>query len=538
VLDAGDHGWAELVHRRDCGDTAAAARFYLRQGGFLALLYVLDGADLHYENLIASGEHPMLVDLETLFHPWVQVSEASGAPRDARARGDAILRDSVTRTALLPGRTWGDRDRAGVNIGGLGDGRTQRSPQGALDWALARTDAMHATERRLELAPGDNLPRVAGRVVPVAHHVEELVAGFEAMLRLVIAERTSLLGPGGAIRAFAGDPMRRLLRATSAYSRLLEASYHPDHLRDALDRERLFDLLWTASRGKPRLLRAVAHERQDLCSGDVPYFAGRPNSCDLWDSRGAPIAGFLPAPPIDIAAAQLAGLGERQLAEQVFVIRATVSASSIASAETPARAPSPLASRGPSALDAAIAIGDQLAATAVLGERDATWLGMDASRDGAGVDVAPLRGGLYDGTGGIALFLGYLGQLTGEARFTRLAARAAQLTRAALADDDPPGGFSGAPSQLYALTHLAMLWGDPALVPALGPILDRAAARIAADPAFDVIYGAAGAILALLAIHDLTGDDQALAVAVAAGRAITAGAHREARGASWPCSVS
>jgi type 2 lantibiotic biosynthesis protein LanM len=542
LVDCGDHGWVELVPRRDCADAGAAVRFYLRQGAYLALLYVLDGADVHYENVIADGEHPMLVDLETLFHPYLpspedEATRAGGA--GATARAQAILQDSVMRTALLPGRAWGDRDRAGVNIGGLGDGRAQLSPRATLDWALARTDAMHATERRFEVPPGDNVPRVGGEVVPVSHHVEALVAGFEAMMRFLTAERAALLAPGGPIHAFADDPMRRLLRSTSVYAHLLETSGHPDHLRDALDRERLFDLLWKVSQGKPALLLAIAREKEDLRHGDVPYFSAHPSSCDLWDSRGERIPGWFAAPALQAVGAQLAARGERELGEQVFILRGAVSASSITTA-APATSPAaPLSSHGRTALDAAIAIGERIAATAILGERDATWLGMTTSRDGAGVDLTPLRGGLYDGTGGIALFLGYLGHVTGEDRFTRLAARAARVTRAALdGDHEEPSGFSGTVSHLYALSHLAALWGDRALVPPLGPILERTAAQLAADTRFDVIHGAAGCILALLALHALTGDEQAVSVAAAASRPLMAGAERGAAGASWPCTVS
>jgi type 2 lantibiotic biosynthesis protein LanM len=534
LVDCGDHGWVELVERRDC-DRAGAARFYLRQGAYLALLHALDGADLHYENVIASGEHPMLVDLETLFHPWLPGDDG----RDARARAQAMLRDSVMRTALLPGRAWGDRERAGVNIGGLGDGRTQLSPRASLAWMHAGTDEMRAGEHRFAVPPGDNLPRVAGEVVPVSHHIEELVAGFEAMTRFLLAERGALLEPGGPLRAFAGAPVRRLLRPTSAYAHLLEASHHPDHLRDALDREQLCDLLWKVSQGMPVLQRALAMEKEDLRHGDVPYFTTRPDSRDLWDSRGARLPDVFAAPALDAVASHLASRGERDIAEQVFLLRGAISAMSIGTA-APERAPSPLIARGRTALDAAIAIAEQLHATAIRGARDATWLGMDAARDGAGVDLAALRGGLYDGTGGIALFLAYLGDLIGEERFVRLAVRAARVTRAALEDDsDGPSGFCGTLSHLYVLAQLAALWNDPSLVPPLGPILARSAAQLAAEARFDAIYGAAGSILALLAIHALTGDDRALSTAAAAARSLIAGAQRAGAGAGafWPATM-
>src|SRR5262249_35687328 len=69
VIDRGEYGWSEFVSSRPCDTLAQVRRFYQRQGGYLALLYFLEATDFHLENLIASGEDPILVDLEALFHP-------------------------------------------------------------------------------------------------------------------------------------------------------------------------------------------------------------------------------------------------------------------------------------------------------------------------------------------------------------------------------------------------------------------------------------------------------------------------------------
>ncbi|NEE32664.1 DUF4135 domain-containing protein, partial [Streptomyces sp. SID7982] len=76
-------------------------QFYRRQGALLALLHALDGTDLHHENLIACGPHPVLVDVETLFHP--PLGPARSADPAARA-----LHDSVHRVGLLPQLLVGD----------------------------------------------------------------------------------------------------------------------------------------------------------------------------------------------------------------------------------------------------------------------------------------------------------------------------------------------------------------------------------------------------------------------------------------------
>ena len=68
VLSHADYGWVAFARTVTCRTKAEIRRFYERQGAYLALLYALDATDFHYENLIASGEHPVLIDLEALFH--------------------------------------------------------------------------------------------------------------------------------------------------------------------------------------------------------------------------------------------------------------------------------------------------------------------------------------------------------------------------------------------------------------------------------------------------------------------------------------
>ena len=86
VLDRGRYGWVEFVAAAACTSADEVRRFYERQGGYLALLYALEATDFHGENLIAAGEHPVLVDLESLFHPRAGGADLTG-PDHARPAG-------------------------------------------------------------------------------------------------------------------------------------------------------------------------------------------------------------------------------------------------------------------------------------------------------------------------------------------------------------------------------------------------------------------------------------------------------------------
>jgi type 2 lantibiotic biosynthesis protein LanM len=71
LLERGGYGWSEYVPATPCTCEEEVRRFYERQGGLLALLYALEATDIHAENVLAAGEHPVLLDLEALFQPRV-----------------------------------------------------------------------------------------------------------------------------------------------------------------------------------------------------------------------------------------------------------------------------------------------------------------------------------------------------------------------------------------------------------------------------------------------------------------------------------
>jgi lantibiotic modifying enzyme len=99
-----------------------------------------------------------------------------------------------------------------------------------------------------------------------------IVSGFDKMYRCLLSHRNELLADGGPVARFASDEVRVILRATYTYASLLDESFHPDVLRDALDRDRLFDRLWTAVAQSPRLADVVTTERTAFENGDVPIF--------------------------------------------------------------------------------------------------------------------------------------------------------------------------------------------------------------------------------------------------------------------------
>ena len=255
VLNRGSYGWVEFIESKGCASLEEIHRFYRRQGGNLALLHVIGATDFHHENLIASGEHPILVDLETLFSPRVSPPEQDQA--NELVRGALI--NSVLNTGLLPHGT----DEA-MDFSGLGTVEGQLSPVGVPQWEQAATDEMRYLRKPMPMRGGANRPMLDGVPVVLPDQVNSIGDGFCDMYKLLLEHRQELLSAEGPLAAFAEDEVRVVLRHTRTYSHLLEESFHPDVLRDAIDRDYLLDLLWVPVAQYPFLAKVTAAEQKAL----------------------------------------------------------------------------------------------------------------------------------------------------------------------------------------------------------------------------------------------------------------------------------
>ncbi|HLX09424.1 MAG TPA: type 2 lanthipeptide synthetase LanM family protein [Thermoanaerobaculia bacterium] len=554
LLDRGGYGWVEHVAQAPCAEAAEVERFYRRLGAQLAVLYALDASDMHSENLIAAGEHPMLIDLETLFHPapddLAPAPAASAAAADGAAAGappaaaDGAVAPpawrSVLRVGLLPERIWGHDGQAGIDVSGLGGEPGQMTPRPVLQLLDPGTDRMRFTRRQVELPAAANQPRLADAEIHPHHHADAIAGGFAGAYRLLLAGRGELLAPGGPLAAFAGAEVRVILRATQGYGALLGESFHPDVLGDALRRDQLFDRLWNGPFEGPRLAALVAAERQDLERGDVPLFTSLPESRDLWTGAGERLPGCFAASGLERVRGHLERLDEADLVVQEWTLRGTLAALALTAGafrHAPHRVPAGAPPAGREALLAAArTTGDRLAALASRDGDHAYWLGLGPTADGRWV-FGPLQADLYGGLPGIALFLAHLGAAAGEPRFTGLARAALASLRPLLRGERAPlpllGAFGGWGGLIYTLVHLGLLWRDPGLFSAAAGCVERMAPQIAADDHCDLLDGAAGGLAGLLALHRVLPGSAVLDAARACGDRLLARAEAQPAGIGW-----
>lgn len=534
MLTRPNYGWVEFIKQKPCSTHVEIRRYYERTGGLLALLWALQGTDFHHENLRADGEHPVLIDLECLFHPRLH-GTTSLAPIQIAAFARS---SSVLFTGLLPERRVGGGSGGPMDVSGLGANETQRAPLLVRRWVNQGTDEM-----RMAHAPGgfdgeDSRPVLGGAKQDPDAFADDIIRGFTVMCRLLLRSRRELLGKTGLLSVFAGDEVRVLLRRSQSYFRLLLESFHPDVLRGALDRDRHFDRLWVSVELAPWLEPAIPAEQRDLRNGDIPRFTTRPGASDLHSGAGDVIADFLPETAFDQVYERLTHLSEADVQRQVWTIRASLATLRGRHTAPPVLGRTPGQPEDPSARmrAQALATGERLAVLAIRNQRYATWYGISEGETGGGIDPAGMD--LYAGIPGIALFLAHLADCTGAnpmRELGNLATNSIQDLVTSVGGELPGiGFFEGAGGVLYALAQLTRLLDRPELLSTGELMLTALSEQIETDEDWDVVGGAAGAIVGLLAWHGIAPESTALRLARRCGQRLVTAAQSQAVGIAWP----
>jgi Lanthionine synthetase C-like protein/HopA1 effector protein family len=195
----------------------------------------------------------------------------------------------------------------------------------------------------------------------------------------------------------------------------------------------------------------------------------------------------------------------------------------------------------PTFLNVSNEIGRRIVHQAMWHRGRCNWLGA-ISGDGASADhavegsSASLGPELYSGASGIALFLAELGQVTGDTdvRATAIGAMRQALVRSSgIPVRARSGLYTGWIGVALAGMRVGQLVDDPFVIERATQLARRATRAFRSDMGFDVISGRSGAIVGLLTLRQLVGDEALLDRAAELGHALIESADVTRRGRSW-----
>lgn len=515
------YGWMEWVPVEECEEPGEVAGYYRRAGVLVCFLYALGFSDGHLENVLASGDQPVVVDLETLLQPTVSSDLVSRTTPASEA-----LAETVLGTYLLPVNL---PDQAFDAVSGFGSKRIGGDGPDVRTFVDVNTDVMELEYRRPRPTEGENLPRVDGSVVGPADHADEIVDGFDAAYRSLVERKDALLdGPRG-VQSFGDTVVRYLHRDSRTYGNILALMTTPEYLETGLKFGCKVESLMKSPLvdGDAWGLRSLYDaERNALLRLDVPRFVvPARETAVVWD--GKPCGDVFERRPLEEARRRIRELCESDRHRQTEYVEKGFGNV----AEHFVRGRERLAG----CLDDGVETAIRAAATEAFERIEAnvdrdearTWQRTELDRDGR-ITIRELGIDLYEGRLGIALFGAALATATGDSRHREFATAVGWAAADGGLDAGAGIGCTGYGGTVYGFTKLGRLLETPRFVDCARDAADSLTReRIEDDGTFDVIAGSAGAILGLVELYDATGDETVL------DRALTAGRHLLSRRVTW-----
>lgn len=277
--------------------------FYRRCGSLLLLAYIFASKDLHYENIIASGGYPTIVDYEMLM---------SGVNKGYISDSVKTLKETVLESQLLP--HWSLNEEDDVDLGGLTAAvitkKEYRSIKGS--------DIYSATEVSKNVQFWNDQPTFA------YEYIEDIILGFENAYEMVAKNKeTTIKG----IHLFDECTFRVLLRPTKVYANisLLLMRYAKEE-REEIARFLLERAYRNSDVNFSKIQETLNEEIRAVVEGEIPLFSTKGNDHSLYCQQQLLQTDYLELSPVENVIKRIETLSEEVKNSQISIIKQSISA--------------------------------------------------------------------------------------------------------------------------------------------------------------------------------------------------------------------
>lgn len=504
VLNREDYGWVEKIEHLSCLEHAQVERYYTRCGMLLCLAYLFNGTDFHFENIIAEGEHPVLIDLESFFHPILN--------KESTINTNPKWRCSVLTTLMLPQFVLGKIGFRGLDISGLTGGQKEELfPLASPQWENVNTDEMRLIYAHNRSRESKNLVYLIEILQCAADYLQQIISGFKEMYALLLKHRELLF----ELDKLCSYPVRFISRPTSLYFRLLDQLTDPSFMRnrEGLEEIRTILIRHLIEEKDQNLLPLVEEELKALAQRDIPFFQSYPKSLNIFSNGKIAVQNALLATAHSEALKHIDEMDETDCNLQIEFIRNAFYSRTLSKGESVYKNKSftnPIPQLSDEALfDKAIQIGENLLARSFTTKnRGLSWIGLQHFQEDT-ANFSILDETFYNGTIGIALYFAALYGQTKELKWQRAAVDALGYLMHVLKSEQIErlpaaiglGGMNGVGGIVYALSKMSLLLEDRQLLNEALHLLNYVRPEhFELDKQLDIVGGSAGLLLVLLSL--------------------------------------
>ena len=312
IIERAAYGWEEYVSVCECHEKEGIDRYFERMGVLLFLCYILDASDMHGENIIAFGEEPIPIDLETI--PGYHIYKRKNT---AEAMVQETVQHSVIKTGILPVKVWNDEGK-GVILNAINNYKTIQTPFKIPVLCSKDSSDIHIEYRCIEKRMVNSLPTFGDMTINPVSYTKYLCNGFSKAYMLFLQKHKSLIPQ---LLPLFDERSRCLFRHTQQYHMYLLSSYYPEFLEDT-DKRKLFLHVLDRNASNKKILQ---YERDSLFMSNIPAFYYQGNTKTVFTGQNVEYLNFLDCSPKINWVDNLDKFNLQDLEHQVFLIEYSLS---------------------------------------------------------------------------------------------------------------------------------------------------------------------------------------------------------------------
>lgn len=488
----------EYIEHLPCQTKLEVKNFYKRLGQNAYIAYLLRGTDMHMENIIASGEYPYFIDIETLFTNVIPLSNIEQATKSAAF----ILSDNVTATGILPANTFFANNGYGVDVSALG-GKEQKLSKKILGLTNNNSDDIKYDFIDAHLPGAQNVPYIEGQTVNYVNYVNDFIEGFKLMANFFVIHKEIIRKK--ILPLFENVVVRTLIRNTQNYKNILDMSIHPVYLSSSILRERLFLNLFSLA---IKNQAACLSEYSDLLNGDVPIFFNIPTSTSIFDSKGNEIADFFENSALQLVKNKLTTQETHTINKQTNLIKLVTGNKETKQICYTSQIPIGELTGTQHSSDYFLSSAEEIAKYIYnqgihkSNDKSHCWLHLMSEKS---TKLELMNGTLYNGLSGLALFYLYLGILRPDSKWLSIAEEILDNAQTLVAAEHSSNALTGKASTLYTTFKFFCHTQSFKYISIMSDIMNNISITDYTD-SFDWINGSLSTLQVLICIYEYCHD--------------------------------
>lgn len=531
TLDMGAYGWTEFIENKSCKGTEDFKKFYFRAGCLLALFHILQGKDIHDENIIAYGDFPVPIDLEVLFQTPNESNQLSSLTAfEAWQISANKISNLAISVGMLPNLGYDEKQRV-YDVGGLNGNRTISTELG---WDDVNTSKM--SYRIVENVKNihTNIPNFEHRIYGgLEDNFEELIDGFHKY-SLFLSTKTQKVVLKFLDEDFKGNPTRKLRRPTAFYYLLTKRLKHYKNFRSGFEWSVQGEFLYRQRNSNlptDEEYKVIAIEKDELLNLSIPLFHESSefevsvNASNINSARQKSIEKFKQLDEneirhqIEMIRWSLGSIRKKKVNITYNKSKCVLDSNLIADEENTK-----------DAIDKRINnIFEKISTSSIKASNSAAWIGLDWFDNSEIYRLNTIGNGLYSGNIGIALFLSGYYKYRKDNLALALCNKALAITKHHISGKATEqwinsigiGAGNGVAGIVYGLATLDQILNSGSYLELSQELSLKIPNKlIDNDEHLDIISGASGLIVSLVKLYQLTNNQTLLNTAVHCGEMI------------------